>query len=198
MNEKRYKKYSYIEAYIRNNPHLKNKELAENIGRSISWIKAFKAFMNSPDKEKHKNSKNPIYKAIYNAWKDDIDAQIEWECCEKNEELIRKIEIKTEIIEKYKKQIIECQTENKRLADKVSKLRNKLNRNVKELAETYMQEYMTKTEKEKQKLENKIKDLYKENEELARELFVKRTKSFILGILTAGAIFVLIYSMLLK
>ena len=68
-------KYSSIEEIIKNNSHLKNEELAKKVGKSISWVKAFKAFMRAKDKEKYKDTKNPIYKAIYNIWIKDPKAQ---------------------------------------------------------------------------------------------------------------------------
>jgi len=134
-------KYSTIEEIVKKNSHLKNEELAKKIGKSISWVKAFKAFMRAEDKEKYKNTKNPIYKAIYNIWIKDPKAQKKEE--EKN--LIKKLQQELEecedLLEDYKNDFFECSDKYKELKEKYDYLLKNL-------------------EKEKEKIETKLKEKY--------------------------------------
>ena len=134
-------KYSTIEEIIKKNSHLKNEELAKKIGKSISWVKAFKAFMRAEDKEKYKDTKNPIYKAIYNIWIKDPKAQKKEE--EKN--LIKKLQQKLEecedLLEDYENDFFECSDKYKELKEKYDYLLKNL-------------------EKEKEKIETKLKEKY--------------------------------------
>ncbi len=92
--QKENNKYSTFETIIKKNSHLKNIELAKKVGKSISWVKVFKAFMRAENKEKYKDTKNPIYKAIYRMWLQDAKAQ------QKEEE--------KDILKRLKKELKEC------------------------------------------------------------------------------------------
>ncbi len=134
-------KYSTIEEIIKKNSHLKNEELAKKIGKSISWVKAFKAFMRAEDKEKYKNTQNPIYKAIYNIWIKDPRAQKKEE--EKNllKKLQQELEECEELLEDYENNFFECKDQYKKIKKDY--------------------DYLLKNfEKEKEKIETKFKEKY--------------------------------------
>ena len=134
-------KYSTIEEIIKKNSHLKNEELAKKIGKSISWVKAFKAFMRAEDKEKYKDTKNPIYKAIYNIWIKDPKAQ--------------KKEEEKHLIKKLQQELGECKKLLKYYENDFSECKDQY----KKLKKDY--DYLLKNfEKEKEKIENKLKEKY--------------------------------------
>ena len=153
-------KYSNIEEIIKNNSHLKNEELAKKVGKSISWVKAFKAFMRAKDKEKYKDTKNPIYKAIYNIWIKDPKAQKKEN--EKNQ------------LKKCKNELRKCKRLSTITEKELTDYKTKYN---------YLLENLEKElEKEKEKLERElnekytpiIKEYYKRKKEL--EEYEKRKK----------------------
>jgi len=147
-------KYTNIEKIIKENSHLTNKELAKKIGKSISWLKAFKAFMNAEDKNKYKDTKNPIYKAIYNIWINDTEAQkkeLERDKLKKRiKELKKEIQSCQEYTEELETELRECQKQEKNLKEKLNKLKTQ-----NDLYEKHLEEY-------KEQIVNKLEEEYSE------------------------------------
>ncbi len=185
-------KYSIIEEIIKKNSHLKNEELAKKIGKSISWVKAFKAFMRAEDKEKYKNTKNPIYKAIYNIWIKDPRVQKKEE--EKN--LLKKLqkELKEceELLEDYQNDFFECKDQYKELKEKYEYLLKNLEKEKEKIENELNKQYSyvvkelvkLKEELEKEKLEYKGRKL----EYLEKEMKLKRTIKGLIILLIVGLI----------
>jgi ElaB/YqjD/DUF883 family membrane-anchored ribosome-binding protein len=103
-----------MEQIIKQNTSLKNKELAKLIGKSVSYVKALKAFLNTQDKEKFKHSNNALYKAIYNAYirdkhfyeeQEDPCKTYKQKITELNERIIKDQKKCEELKEKYEIQI---------------------------------------------------------------------------------------------
>jgi len=141
-------KYSKVKRIIEENTHLTNAELAKKIGRNISWIKTFKAFMNAEDKHKFKDTKNKMYKAIYNTWINDIEAQTEYE---ENELCKFKLKQREREIKELKEKLQKC----KGIESELIKIKN-----IK--ADEIMEKAKEICRQEKNKLTQQIKDL--ENE----------------------------------
>jgi len=147
-------KYTNIEKIIKENSHLTNKELAKKIGKSISWLKTFKAFMNAENKNKYKDSSNPIYKAIYNIWINDTEAQqkeLERDKLKKRiKELEEDIQTLEECIDEVETELRECQKQEKNLKEKFDKLKEK-----NAYYESHFQEHKEKISKQLKKEYNK-------------------------------------------
>jgi len=189
-------KFSKIKEIIEENKHLTNKELAKKVGRSISWIKAFKAFMNAPDKEKYKNSKNGIYRAIYNAWKEDVEAQLEVKCCEENYKLKKELSVKNKTLSKYKTQLREYEELLMQLDQEKKDLTNTLEYKVQELAQSICNKKIEILEKQKKKLDDLLKELEEENDDLVKELYTKKASLYFVGFFSGAILSVIVYFLL--
>ena len=144
-------KYSNIERIILKNSHLSNEKLAKKVGKSVGWVKAFKAFMRAENKDKYKNSSNGMYRAIYNMWiNDDIAQSKEYE------------------ENKLKKRIKELEKEKASLEEEMEFLQE-------DVKFAYKRVEAVKQEKEEllrefQSLENKYKNLLEQLEEHKRKI----------------------------
>lgn len=150
-------KYSYVKKIIEENPHLKNEELAKKIGRSISWVKAFKAFMNSKNKYKYKNSSNPVYRAIFNAWMQDIQARKEYE---ENELCKFELEEKEKEIQKLKKELSDLKKQFYSLKKDFSDLEEMKKDELIKLANKLCNESQNKLKEKIKELENELHRVY--------------------------------------
>jgi len=168
-------KYTNIEKIIKENSHLTNKELAKKIGKSISWLKTFKAFMNAEDKNKYKDSSNPIYKAIYNIWINDSEAQkkeLEKDKLRKKiKELQKKVKELNNLISLSQSDLIECQKEKEKIKDKFDKLKEKnayyeshFQEHKEKISKQLEEEYNKKLNQLKQEYQKVIKEMKKEKE----------------------------------
>jgi len=186
-------KFSKIKTIIEENPHLTNRELAEKVGKSISWVKAFKAFMRAPDKEKYANTKNGIYRAIYNSWKEDIEAQIEEECCEENYKLKEELLTKNKMLSRYKTQLKEYDILLIQLNKEKKDLINTLNNKVKELAQAICKAKIEKLQEQNKKLEDFIKELEEEGDKLVKELYTKKASLYFVGFFSGIMLSIIVY-----
>jgi len=172
-------KYTNIENLIKENSHLKNQELAQKIGKSLGWLKAFKAFMNAEDKQKYKDSSNRIYKAIYNIWINDTEAQkkeIEKDKLKKKvrdtkrelRESKKELEELSQLINKLKSDLKKCYEEKKKLEDKFIIVQNK-NNYYESKIEEYKKKITCDLEHEFDKKYNKLYTRFKEKEREAEK-----------------------------
>jgi len=159
-------KYTNIENLIKENSHLKNKELAQKIGKSLGWLKAFKAFMNAEDKQKYKDSSNAIYKAIYNIWINDTEAQQKELERDKLKKKVK--ELKSEL-KSLKSTLLYCENS----LQKCNKTKEELNKELNILKEKYsiltdtLEEHKEKITKElEKKLNQHIEKLNQESKEV--------------------------------
>ena len=169
-------KYTNIEKIIKENSHLTNRELAKRIGKSVSWLKSFKAFMNAEDKNKYKDSSNPIYKAIYNIWINDTEAQkkeLEKDKLRKKiKELQKKVRELNNLISLSQSDLIECRREKEKIKDKFDKLKEK-----NAYYESHFQEHKEKISKQLEKEFNKkLSKLEKEYRKVIKEMKEEKDK----------------------
>ena len=146
--QKENNKYSTFETIIKKNSHLKNEQLAKKVGKSISWVKVFKAFMRAENKEKYKNTKNPIYKAIYRMWLQDAKAQ------QKEEE--------KDILKRLKKELKECKELLSYTNDELEEYKIKYTQ-ITQSYNFFLANLKEEKEKAKKEIEKKYKPIWEKN-----------------------------------